>query len=212
MDCFILQKPLAYNKYINFQTNIRSKRKECILILEHYPTITSGINHKPENLLVSEEILQKKGISLFSISRGGDYTAHEPGQIVIYPHIDLKKRNLNLVSFIKIFRNSIIKSCLSIWNLRLIENKNKPGLYLHSEPEKKLVSFGVYFKSFFTSFGAALNSANSLDTFSHINPCGDNFKNITSIERLNLDISKEEDFKHLFLDTFISDLNKNSRK
>jgi lipoyl(octanoyl) transferase len=206
MDCFLLQSSIPYTQYIDFQTRIRTKRKECILILEHPCTITAGINHNQKNLLVPKEILESKGISLIQVSRGGDFTAHEPGQIVLYPHIDLKKRNLSLVDFLQLFRGTLNRSILKIWGLRLIDNPENPGLYLYSEPEKKLVSFGVYFKSFFTSFGAALNWKNSLETFQYINPCGGLSQNMVSIEKLGLDSSLGEDFKYLFLDMFLAEL------
>jgi len=177
-------------------------RKESILFLEHPPTITAGSNFHEKNLLMTEEELNQKGVKIFYLKRGGDFTAHEPGQLVIYPHIDLKKRNISVTEFIHIFRNSIAESIDSIWGISVIDNPESPGLYLLENPEKKIVSFGIYFKSFFTSFGAAVNIDNSLNTFSVIHPCGGKSENITSIQLLG----KDTKLKRTFCETIREDL------
>lgn len=202
MDYFILQNPIPYTKYIEFQNRIRVKRKECLLILEHPPTITGGINSNNDNLLVSGSILESKGIPVLNIKRGGDYTAHEPGQIVIYPHIDLKKRDISLTQFLSIYRKIFADSIEIIWGLELIFREENPGLYLKEDPRKKLISFGMNFKSFFTSFGSAINFMNNLETFQYINPCGNSFRNMVSFQSLGLDLERKWEFLHEFLDEF----------
>ncbi len=179
-------------------------RKESILFLEHPPTITAGSSFHEKNLLMTEEELNQKGVKIFYLKRGGDFTAHEPGQLVIYPHIDLKKRNISVTEFIHVFRNSIAGSLVTIWGTSVIDNPESPGLYLSENPDKKIVSFGIYFKSFFTSFGAAVNIDNSLDTFSMIHPCGGKSENITSI-RLQ---GKDPKLKQAFCETIAKDMMK----
>ncbi len=180
-------------------------RKESILFLEHPPTITAGTGFHENNLLMTEEELNQKGVKIFYLKRGGDFTAHEPGQLVIYPHIDLKKRNISVIEYIQILRNSIARSIDSIWGITLVDNPENPGLYLSENPDKKIVSFGIYFKSFFTSFGAAVNIDNSLHTFSMIHPCGGKSENITSIQLLE----KDPGLKHSFCEAVSGDLIKN---
>lgn len=171
-------------------------------MLEHKPVITAGVNFQKTNLLVSEEYLQSKGIDIFYLSRGGDFTAHEPGQLVIYPHVDLKKHKLSIHGFIDILMESLISSVFSIWNLELSYFPNKPGLYLTSKPQKKLVSIGISFKSFFTSFGVAINIQNDRELFGLIHPCGGKSKDIVSIESLGFDPNKEAEFMDLFRSKF----------
>jgi lipoyl(octanoyl) transferase len=202
VDYFIFQTPILYTRYIEFQNKIRNKRKECLLILEHPPTITSGINSKKENLLVLPSVLESKGISILDIKRGGDYTAHEPGQIVVYPHLDLKRRKMSLTQFLKIFRSLLANSIEIVWNLELVYHEENPGLYLKKDPMKKLISFGMNFQSFFTSFGAAINFENTLETFQYINPCGNSSQNIVSIQSLGLDTSLKWEFLNEFIDVF----------
>ena len=192
MKIFRFSHLLSYNQYISFQEKARKKRLESIFFLEHPPTITAGTSFQEKNLLFSTLELKQKGVELYYTKRGGDFTAHEPGQLVVYPHIDLKKRNISVIDFIGFFRLSIGECLREIWDLSVVDKKESPGLYIANEPEKKIVSFGIYFKSFFTSFGASINIGNTLETFQTINPCGGKYENIVSIQKLGLDISKKE--------------------
>lgn len=184
MKIQIVQKTIPYSRYLLFQEKSRKKRWESILFLEHPPTLTYGTGTKSSNLLVVEEKLKALGIAHHKIQRGGDYTAHEPGQLVIYPHIDLAKRKIPIMDFIRNFREMICQSVWEVWNVKLMENPESPGLYLQEDPKKKLVSFGIYFKSYFTSFGASVNISNNLETFQMINPCGGKAEDIVSIQKL----------------------------
>ncbi len=193
---------IPYNSYVNHQIKLRKLRKECIILLEHQPVITAGVNYQKSNLLVTESYLQKNGIELCFIPRGGDFTAHEPGQLVIYPHIDLKKRCLSVHDFIKVLMDSLILSVWEVWNLKLNYFQDKPGLYLASNPQKKLISMGISFKSFFTSFGIAINIKNDRKLFELIHPCGGKSSDIISIKSLGLDTEKETEFIYLFRSEF----------
>ncbi|HNE56339.1 MAG TPA: lipoyl(octanoyl) transferase, partial [Leptospiraceae bacterium] len=160
----------------------------------------AGINYNIQNLLVSEEYLTKKEIEFCRIERGGDLTAHETGQLVIYPHIDLKKRSKNIGEYLSILTNSMIESVYSVWQLKLVSDAMRPGLYLEKDPIKKIVSMGVYFKSFFTSYGVALNLRNDLNVFQLIHPCGQDAANMVSLKKLGFDISEEKELE--FIKTF----------
>jgi len=161
------------------------------LFLEHSPSLTGGVGAKAENLLVTEESLASVGVELIRIQRGGDFTAHEPGQIVGYPQIDLKKREIRLGDYLQAMTFAIRNAVLEIWKLELVENRNAPGLYLADAPDKKMVSMGVYAKSYFTSFGFALNGVNDLSTFRLINPCGISAGNMVSLK----DLGKVKDWE-----------------
>lgn len=200
---FLLTRPISYPNYLKFQERARSQRKESLLFLDHTPSLTAGIGAKAENLLKSKEALSQLGVGLYSIKRGGDYTAHEPGQIVGYIHLDLKKRNLSLGEFLVALNESLVNGIQEIWNVPLISNPKSPGLYLSENPKQKLVSEGIYAKSFFTSFGFALNGTNDLRTFSLIHPCGGNFEDMTSLVKLGA-IHNYPLEKSKFVETFVS--------
>ena len=199
---------VPYIRYLKLQSSLRSRRKEIIIFLEHTSTITAGSNYNIQNLLVSEEYLLEKSVQFFQVERGGDLTAHEVGQLVIYPHIDLKKRNITIGDYLHLLTQTLIQSISDVWGILVIENKEKPGLYLASNPNKKLVSMGVYFKSYFTSYGVAINLRNDLSVFRMINPCGQDAANMVSLLSLGLDtsIEKEEEFRETFLMKFTTAL------
>ena len=199
---------VPYNRYLKLQSSLRKRRREILIFLEHTSTITAGSNYNIQNLLVSEEYLLEKSVQFFQVERGGDLTAHEVGQLVIYPHIDLKKRNITIGDYLHLLTQTLIQSISDVWGLLVIENKEKPGLYLASNPNKKLVSMGVYFKSYFTSYGVAINLRNDLSVFRMINPCGQDAANMVSLLSLGLDtsIEKEEEFRETFLMKFTTAL------
>lgn len=208
MKPYSLSKCIPYSRYLLFQEKSRKLRRESLLFLEHPPTLTAGTNSKGENLLVSEDHLHERGILIYHVKRGGDFTAHEPGQMVVYPHIDLKKRDLSVTEFIHFFRNSLAESLWNVWKISVIDRKDSPGLYLKDHPEKKLVSFGIFFKSFFTSFGAAINVENTLETFSWINPCGGKTENMVSIQSLGKDPKLKSQFQKELSPLFLRGLMK----
>lgn len=195
---------VPYQKYRHLQTKLRLKRKESVLFLEHLPVITAGKSFDKKNLLVTENYLKEQNIEFLEVERGGDLTAHEKGQLVIYLHIDLLKRNMTISEYLKILNDVLIQSIYQTWNLEVYSQSQKPGLYLSNDPEKKILSQGVYFKSNFTSFGVALNISNDLKVFQLIHPCGANAKNIISIKSLGLDTYIEKDFISLFKNKFIN--------
>lgn len=200
---------VPYNRYVKLQFSLRKKRREIVIFLEHTSTITAGSNYNIENLLVSEEYLLEKGIKFYKVERGGDLTAHEIGQLVIYPHIDIKKREITIGHYLKILTDSLIESIQKVWDIIVVTDKDRPGLYLASNPNKKLVSMGVYFKSHFTSYGIALNLRNDLSVFHMINPCGQDAANMVSLLSLGIDVSrhKEEEFIKAFTELFNQKLN-----
>lgn len=193
---------IDYPRYLQFQRKLRLRRREGIVFLEHPPTITLGSSSHTENILVARDFLQNRGISIISVRRGGDVTAHEPGQVVIYPHIDLSKRKMKIARFMDIFLQTTSELIESHFALATITRPEAPGLYLKQAPEKKLVSIGVYFKSFFTGFGLAINVDNDLSTFQYINPCGIQSNRMTSILKEGKDPHRQyqfiEDFSRYF--------------
>ncbi|MCG6145804.1 lipoyl(octanoyl) transferase LipB [Leptospira bandrabouensis] len=206
LPSYLFPSIVPYLRYVKFQENSRKNRRESMLFLEHSPCLTGGIGAKAENLLVSPSHLNSLGVEMVTLPRGGDFTAHEPGQIVGYLHIDLKKRNLSLGDFLRVLNQSLVVSIKETWGLTVEENPKAPGLYTTEEHKRKLVSEGIFAKSYFTSFGFALNGLNNLSTFSLINPCGAKSEDMTSLLRLGKDKDfpkKRREFVEIFTKTFI---------
>jgi lipoyl(octanoyl) transferase len=186
--------PIPYLDYLRFQERSRKKKRESILFCEHPATITAGINAKPENLLFSPELLEKEGVKYLPVARGGDYTGHEEGQLVVYFHLDLADRSMSVGDFLREIQNSALQATYSVWGIALQEKTENPGLYWSENPDQKILSLGVYFKSFFTSFGFSFNLSNSGRVFHYINPCGLKSQNMTSLAEIGADPSRKEEF------------------
>ncbi|MDE6558352.1 MAG: hypothetical protein K2K29_00510, partial [Muribaculaceae bacterium] len=81
---------------------------EHLISVEHLPVITLGRRAHHENLLISEDMLKARNIDVFRIERGGDITYHGPGQIVMYPLIDLEHYHLGVKDYVNLLEDAVI--------------------------------------------------------------------------------------------------------
>jgi lipoate-protein ligase B len=159
---------------------------DVLLLLEHPPTITIGKSGKLEHILVAKEELAKQGISLFFTDRGGDVTYHGPGQLVVYPIFDLRKREKDIHRYVHDLEEVVIQTLADL----LIEagrDESNIGVWVEND---KIAAIGVSVRKWVTMHGLALNVNPNLAHFSLINPCGIVDKGVTSIaKRLGHDLS-----------------------
>ena len=139
-----------------------------ILILEHPPVITLGARQSANKLLSDKTELARKNIELMSIRRGGGTTAHNPGQVVIYPIIDLKSAKIGVSEYIRLLETIGIEF-LNQFGLQSQGRKGFPGLWVNN---RKIASIGVKIKKWITFHGMAININNDLSIFDMIVPCG----------------------------------------
>lgn len=166
--------------------------EEKIFIVEHPPVITLGARTSSNKLLKDSESIKKAGIEIVQIRRGGGSTAHNPGQIVIYPIINLKKHNLGVSDYVHLLEKIGIEF-LEALGVKSETKKGFPGLW---GGEKKIASIGVQIKKWITFHGIAININNDLSIFDYIVPCGLDNVTMTSAEKelgkkINLEDSKE---------------------
>lgn len=157
---------------------------DMIAIVEHNPVYTLGFHGNEENLLASEDMLQKIGAECIRIERGGDVTYHGPGQCVIYPLLDLHRLRLGAKAYVNILEQSVI-DFLSESGISATRDPHAPGVWLNPEsPERarKICALGVKISRGLTMHGLALNINTDLAYFRHINPCGFADKGVTSME------------------------------
>lgn len=185
---------ITCGRYLRLQEYLRKKRKENVLFCDHPKTITAGIQSKPENLKRNSKQIALNNIEYYKMNRGGDYTAHEPGQCIIYPHFDLKKRNWKISDFITMLMDTTTESIYDTWSIECNVRRDIPGIYTNEN--KKIASVGFVVRSDFSSFGIALNVSNDLMTFDNIIPCGQPDIEITSIVKEGADGSKRGEFVH----------------
>ncbi|MCB1172750.1 MAG: lipoyl(octanoyl) transferase LipB [Leptospiraceae bacterium] len=177
--------PMQYSRYLRFLERSRARRRESILFCQHEPVITSGLQSQAQNLLQAVDSLARQGIEFHQIRRGGDHTAHEPGQLLIYVHLDFKKRGLQLGPFFDSLLQIAAQSIVQTWDLTLQTRPGAPGLY--DTDGRKVLSIGLDVRRGFSGHGLALNIDNNLGTFRHIHPCGYADLQVASIGQLGGD-------------------------
>ena len=197
--------PLQYERYLKFQARLRERRRECVLFCGHPPTLTAGVQARAENLRASPAALGLAGVHLVNVGRGGDYTAHEPGQCVIYPHVDLRARHWGVSDFFQALLQTTARVLHAVWKIEVESREAAPGLYLR-DGGAKIASIGVMFKSFFTSHGIAINISNEGSTFGLIHPCGFPDQRIISIAQLGGEPAELPRFIEAWYDEFSTTL------
>lgn len=163
---------------------IGKRGREYIMIGEHFPVITLGRRAKETNVLLSEESLKQKGVDLFHVGRGGDVTYHCPGQLILYPILDLERHELSVKDYVFFLEETVIR-LLDNYGIKGERVEGATGVWIDkgSEKERKISAIGVKCSRFCSMHGLSLNVVGNLDGFSMINPCGFIDKGITSIER-----------------------------
>jgi lipoyl(octanoyl) transferase len=161
------------------QDLLASTGKDTIFITEHPPVITLGARSSANILTKDAEAIKQTGIEIFQIRRGGGSTAHNPGQLVVYPIINLKKHNLGVSDFVHLLENIGIE-LLAELGLNCSTKKGFPGLWVN---ERKIASIGVQIKKWITCHGIAININNDLSIFDLIVPCGLENVKMTSAEK-----------------------------
>ena len=165
-----------------------------IVFCEHPHVYTLGRSGKANNLLVTEQQLQKIGASFYHIDRGGDITYHGPGQLVVYPILDLERYGLGLKDYINLIEEAVILLCAS-YGIKAMRMEKATGVWLdvNTLRARKICAIGVRSSRYVTMHGLALNVNTDLRFFYYINPCGFIDKGVTSLAKeLKVEVSIEE--------------------
>ncbi len=133
-----------------------------IWFLEHTPVFTLGMNASRTHLLAPGDI------PVVQIDRGGQVTYHGPGQLVVYPLVDLKRAGLGIRDFVTALERAVI-GLAADYGIAAECRRNAPGVYVQGA---KLASVGVRVRRNGAYHGLALNVAMDLEPFTRINPCG----------------------------------------
>lgn len=202
----IIDKGLTdYSEMLALQREIFSKKTELkkrgedagediVLLTEHHPVVTLGRHAKEENLLLPESMLAERGVPVYRIERGGDVTYHAPGQLVVYPIIDLEKHRIGVKQYVDILEESVIRT-ISHFGIAGERVKGASGVWIGAgtSEERKICALGVKCSRFITMHGLALNVNTDLSGFGLINPCGFTDKGVTSIaEESGHEVSMDE--------------------
>lgn len=157
----------------------REVPSDVFVLLEHPPVFTLGRRGGLDNLTVPESFLERSGIPVFHVERGGDITYHGPGQIVGYPVVDLHAARLGVTEYVEKLEEVMIRTA-ACWGVASGRSPVNRGVWVG---KCKLGSIGVAVRRGVTFHGFALNVNVSLEPFGWINPCGLKGIGMTSLER-----------------------------
>ena len=183
---------IDYGEALQLQQELVAARKagaaaDHLLLLEHPHVITLGRNGQMQNLLASEEILERAGISFYPTDRGGDVTYHGPGQLVGYPILDLREWKRDVGAYVRSLEQALIDT-LAEYGIEAGRIPKLTGVWVG---ERKIAAIGVHLSRWVTSHGFALNVNTDMSYFQYIVPCGLT-KPVTSMEQLGVRTSLPE--------------------
>ncbi|HUI56967.1 MAG TPA: lipoyl(octanoyl) transferase LipB [Bryobacteraceae bacterium] len=183
---------IDYGKALELQQQLIASRKlgttpDHLLLLEHPHVITLGRNGRVENLLASNEVLGRAGISFHPTDRGGDVTYHGPGQLVGYPILDLREWKRDVGAYVRAIEQTIIDT-LAEYGIAAGRIPKLTGVWVG---ERKIAAIGVHISRWVTSHGFALNVNTDLSYFQYIVPCGLT-KPVTSMAQLGVPTTLQE--------------------
>lgn len=181
-DCGLM----PYGEALALQLELCERRQadavdNTVLLVEHPAVITLGARKSENRLLTDREHLEKQGVEVVSVGRGGGTTAHNPGQIVVYPIIKLKSLGLSINDYVRRLEAMGIE-LLDGYGIAAGRRKGYPGLWVGDE---KIGSIGVQVRRWVTMHGLAINVCNDLGVFEHIVPCGLDGVRMTSVAALS---------------------------
>ncbi len=187
-DAFALQKRFVAARKADAISDV-------LLLCEHSHVITLGRNGSREHLLASERVLQQKGVEFHATNRGGDITYHGPGQIVGYPVLNLGAIRRDVVWYVRMLEEVMIRACAD-FGVAAGREVGKTGVWVateksgdlpqssHSRAAEKIGAIGVHISRWVTSHGFAFNMATDLRFFDLIVPCGIAGRAATSLEKI----------------------------
>jgi lipoyl(octanoyl) transferase len=156
--------------------------RDEIWFLEHPPVFTLGLNAAPEHVLAPGDI------PLVQIDRGGQVTYHGPGQLVVYPLLDLRRTRLGVRELVVGLENAVI-AYLATKNILGVGKRDAPGIYVDG---RKLGSIGLRIRRGCSYHGLAFNVSMDLSPFQRINPCGFRGLEVIDLATLGLQTTPHE--------------------
>jgi len=151
-----------------------------LMLLEHPPVITIGRTGGADEVVAESGELRERGVEVVETNRGGRVTFHGPGQLVMYPIVDLKERGADLHRYLRDLEGWLT-GVLAEFGIEAGVNPPHTGVWVG---EKKIASIGIAVRHWIAYHGVALNVATDLARFGLIVPCGLRADVMTSMEAL----------------------------
>jgi lipoyl(octanoyl) transferase len=168
----------AWEVQRHIQAEVQSgARDDTLVFVEHSSVLTLGANFHEENLLLTREQYEARGIEVHRTDRGGDVTFHGPNQLVIYPIFDIRRHGKDLHKWLRDLEEAIIQVCAS-YGLDGQRSSVNTGVWIRG---KKVAAIGIKVSRWVSIHGIALNCNNDLAPFDLIVPCGIQTHGVTSL-------------------------------
>lgn len=130
--------------------------------VEHPPIFTLGRAGRAEHVLAAGDI------PVLNIDRGGQVTYHGPGQLVVYPQVDLRRLGMGIRRLVEALEQAVIDT-LAGYGITAVARRDAPGVYVEG---RKVAALGLRVRNGCTYHGLAFNVNMDLEPFARINPCG----------------------------------------
>ncbi len=190
----IFKKTVA-TKLSNRKENKTEPTSNHLIFCEHPHVYTLGKSGDQSHLLISEKTLAARDAQFYKINRGGDITYHGPGQLVVYPILDLDHFFTDIHHYLRLLEEAVILT-LSEFGIKAGRVDGLTGVWLNADtdlPAKKICAMGVKCSRWVTMHGLALNISPNLSYFNDIVPCGISDKAVTSMENeLNTSVNMKQ--------------------
>jgi lipoate-protein ligase B len=183
-DALALQRELH-------ESRVMGDIPDTVLLLEHSSVITMGRRAVDSHVVSDEATLTAAGVDLRETDRGGEATYHGPGQLVVYPIVDLRALGLGPVTYVAALEQAIIDT-LGVYLVEAHRVSGRTGIWVDGDgvdpgegnnpSGRKIAAIGVRISRGVAMHGLALNVSTDLSMFSHIVPCGMPGLDVTSIE------------------------------
>ncbi|XP_049390725.1 octanoyltransferase LIP2p, chloroplastic [Solanum stenotomum] len=188
-DCYDMYKELVpYAKAWSWQKTIVDERKaqierdedlaDTLIVLQHQPVYTLGTGSSEENILFD---VKNAPFELYRTERGGEVTYHGPGQLVMYPIINLRYHKMDLHWYLRSLEEVIIRVLSSSFSIEASRIDGLTGVWVGG---RKLAAIGIRVSHWVTYHGLALNVTTDLSPFQQIVPCGIRDRQVGSIKGL----------------------------
>ena len=159
------------------------KTKNHLIFCEHPHVYTLGKSGDETNLLINQEEQKAKKVNFFKTNRGGDITYHGPGQLVVYPILDLDYFFSDIHKYLRYLEDAVI---MTLANYGLLGNRidGLTGVWIDDNKNpRKICAIGVKSSRWVTMHGIGFNINSDLNYFNSIVPCGIDDKSVTSLEK-----------------------------
>ncbi len=166
-----------------------------LFFVEHPHVYTLGKSGDENNLLVNDAFLKNINATYYKINRGGDITYHGPGQLVVYPILDLENFYTDIHKYLRMLEEAVILT-LAEYGITAGRSDRETGVWLdasNTAKARKICAIGVHCSRWVTKHGIGFNVNTDLSYFQHIVPCGITDKAVTSMQKeLGREVNMQE--------------------